>query len=104
MHEGIDIASSMGHPVLAAADGVVTYATYLGTYGKLVILKHAKDTETFYGHLSQISVKTGQKVTKGTVIGKVGSTGHSTGPHLHFEVRVRGRPVDPSSVLGYKYS
>ncbi|NPV69812.1 MAG: M23 family metallopeptidase [Firmicutes bacterium] len=100
LHEGIDIASSYGHPVRAAAAGVVRYAGYRGTYGKLVVLRHEQNTETYYGHLSQIMVKAGQKVEKGSVIGRVGSTGLSTGPHLHFEVRVRGRPLDPSYVLG----
>ncbi len=103
LHEGIDIASSHGYAVRAAASGVVRYAGYRGTYGNLIILAHEQDTETYYGHLSRILVKAGQKVERGVVIGRVGSTGHSTGPHLHFEVRVRGRPLDPSYVLGLKF-
>ncbi|MGE5484049.1 MAG: peptidoglycan DD-metalloendopeptidase family protein [Ignavibacteriales bacterium] len=104
LHEGIDIASAYGHPVRAAADGRVVFAGSKGTYGRLVVLEHANYTQTWYGHLSRISVKNGQNVTKGTTIGLVGSTGHSTGPHLHFEVRVRGRPIDPSFVLGVNLS
>ncbi|MGE5541750.1 MAG: M23 family metallopeptidase, partial [Bacillota bacterium] len=104
LHEGIDIASSYGHPVRAAAEGRVAYAGSRGTYDRLVVLEHANHTQTWYGHLSRILVKNGQVVQKGTTIGLVGSTGHSTGPHLHFEVRVRGRPIDPSFVLGVHLS
>ncbi len=103
-HEGIDIASTHGHPVRAAAEGRVVWAGLKGTYGKLVVLEHTHYTQTWYGHLSQVSVKYGQRVAKGATIGLVGSTGHSTGPHLHFEVRVRGRPIDPSFVLGVNLS
>ncbi|MCR4397785.1 MAG: peptidoglycan DD-metalloendopeptidase family protein [Firmicutes bacterium] len=103
-HDGIDIAGTYGQPVLAAADGLVTYAGYMGSYGKLVVLRHVGDTESWYGHLSQVAVKPGQRVAAGSIVGRVGSTGHSTGPHLHFEVRVRGRPVDPSPILGLTLS
>ncbi len=103
-HEGIDIASSYGRQVRASAEGRVIYAGTKGTYGKLIVLEHSESVQTWYGHLSQIAVKCGQKVAKGAIIGKIGSTGHSTGPHLHFEVRVRGRPVDPYPVLGVRLS
>lgn len=103
-HEGIDIACSYGRQVRATAEGRVTYAGTKGTYGRLIVLEHASGVETLYGHLSEIAVKKGQKVAKGAVIGKAGNSGRSTGPHLHFEVRLRGRPVDPAPVLGITLS
>jgi len=98
MHEGIDIAAPSGTPIAAAAAGTVIYAGWMGGYGNLVVLDHGNGLATAYGHQSSIAVANGQTVAQGQVVGYVGSTGHSTGPHLHFEVRVNGAPVDP---LGY---
>ena len=98
MHEGIDIAAPSGTAIRAAATGTVIYAGWLGGYGNLVVVDHGNELATAYGHQSSVAVSTGQSVAQGQVIGYVGSTGHSTGPHLHFEVRVNGMPVDP---LGY---
>jgi murein DD-endopeptidase MepM/ murein hydrolase activator NlpD len=99
MHEGIDIAAPLGATIAAAADGRVIFAGEEGGYGNVVIIDHGNDLATLYGHCSQIFVATGQDVQRGQAIAAVGSTGHSTGPHLHFEVRVGGSPVDPSSRL-----
>ncbi|MEP6976525.1 MAG: peptidoglycan DD-metalloendopeptidase family protein [Thermoleophilia bacterium] len=98
MHEGIDIAAASGTPIHAAAGGTVIYAGWLGGYGNLVVIDHHNSLATAYGHQSAIATGVGAIVSQGQVIGYVGSTGHSTGPHLHFEVRVNGTAVDP---LGY---
>jgi murein DD-endopeptidase MepM/ murein hydrolase activator NlpD len=98
MHEGIDIAAPSGTPIRAAAAGTVIYAGWMGGYGNLVIIDHGNGLATAYGHQSAIYVG-GGSVSQGTVIGAVGSTGNSTGPHLHFEVRVNGSPVDPMGYL-----
>jgi murein DD-endopeptidase MepM/ murein hydrolase activator NlpD len=98
MHEGIDLGAPYGTPIVAAAAGTVIYAGWLGGYGNLTVIDHGEGLSTAYGHQSQIAVSVGQQVAQGQVIGYVGSTGHSTGPHLHFEVRVGGQAVDP---LGY---
>ncbi len=98
MHEGIDIAVGSGTPVGAAAPGRVIFAGWMGGYGNLVVIDHGGGLSTAYGHNSSLAVSVGQTVATGTVIAYSGSTGHSTGPHVHFEVRVGGTPVDP---LGY---
>lgn len=95
MHNGIDIAASPGAPVFAPADGVVSFAGYDAGYGKLVSIDHGYGVITRYGHLSQISVEVGQRITRRELIAAVGNTGRSTGPHLHYEVRVNNVPVDP---------
>lgn len=99
MHEGIDIAASHGHPVVAARAGRVIYAGWRGGYGYTVILDHGSGVTTVYCHLSKIYVSHGQRVAQGARIGAVGSTGYSTGPHLHFEIRINGRAVDPLTKL-----
>jgi murein DD-endopeptidase MepM/ murein hydrolase activator NlpD len=98
MHEGLDLGAAYGTPIEAAAAGVVIYAGWEGGYGNLVVIDHGGGLATAYGHQSRIAVSVGQNVAQGEIIGYVGSTGHSTGPHLHFEVRVNGQAVDP---LGY---
>ena len=99
MHEGIDIGVSYGTPIHAAASGTVIYCGWESGYGNLTVLDHGGNLATAYGHQSSIAVSCGQHVGQGDVIGYVGSTGHSTGPHLHFEVRVNGSPVDPMGYL-----
>lgn len=95
-HQGIDLAGPQGTPIYATADGVVSEAGYNnGGYGNLVKLDHGKGIETRYGHMSVIMVKPGQQVTRGMQIGRMGSTGRSTGSHLHYEVRIDGRAVNP---------
>lgn len=95
MHQGIDFAASTGTPVLASASGRITRAGWGGGYGNIVMIDHGKGIVTRYAHLSKISARAGQKVNQGEVIGRVGSTGMSTGPHLHYEVWQNGKPVDP---------
>ena len=98
MHEGIDIGVGYGTPIQAAAAGRVVYAGWKCGYGNLVVIDHGGGISTAYGHQSSIAVGVGQVVSQGQMIGYVGCTGHCFGPHLHFEVRVNGTPVDP---LGY---
>lgn len=99
-HKGIDIAGNIGDNVFAAMDGEITYAEYNdGGYGNLIIIKHEDNMSTHYGHLSEYKVKVGDKVKKGDIIGEVGNTGFSTGPHLHFELRVNNEPVDPTGYI-----
>jgi murein DD-endopeptidase MepM/ murein hydrolase activator NlpD len=94
-HPGIDISAPRGNKVIATADGVVTTAGRKFSYGKLVTLEHKFGISTRYGHLDRYSVEKGQKVKRGDIIGYVGSTGRSTGPHLHYEVRLNDRPLNP---------
>ena len=95
-HQGLDICEPIGTPVMAAAAGRVIFAARYYNYGKLVIIDHGNGYQTAYGHLSRIDVREGQLVTKRQDIGKVGDTGRATAPHLHYEVRQDGHPVDPS--------
>ena len=99
LHAGVDIPSPFGTSVRASADGVVVRASWAGGYGNLVEVRHEGGIVTRYGHLSTIFVLAGSPVARGDVVGLVGSTGHSTGNHLHFEVRLDGRPVDPLNAL-----
>lgn len=98
-HSGIDIGTSFGAAVRAPADGVVLKASFGNGYGREVVLDHGNNIETLYGHLSGFAVTVGERVQRGQVIGYVGSSGHSTGPHLHYEVRVRDTPVNPHKYL-----
>jgi murein DD-endopeptidase MepM/ murein hydrolase activator NlpD len=97
-HSGVDISSSYGHAVLAPADGVVTFADLMNGYGKTIMMDHGRGVSTRYGHLSGFAVTSGQHVHRGDTIGYVGLSGRSTGPHLHYEVRINDTPVNP-----YKY-
>ena len=99
MHEGIDIGCAYGTPNRAAASGTVIYAGWLGGYGNLVVVDHGSGLSTAYAHASSILASVGQTVSQGQTVSLVGSTGHSTGPHLHFEVRVNGVAVDPLPYL-----
>ncbi len=94
-HKGVDLAQPTGTPVRATADGVVSKADWFSSYGLYVSLEHGGSIETRYGHMSRLNVAAGQTVRKGDVIGYVGSTGRSTGPHLHYEVRIAGTAVSP---------
>lgn len=94
-HKGIDLAAATGTPIRASADGVVEKADWFGGYGLFVELDHGGAMETRYGHMSRVAVAEGQQVRKGDIIGYVGTTGRSTGPHLHYEVRVNGEAVNP---------
>jgi len=98
-HPGIDFKGNRGDAVKCTASGKVVFAGWAGGYGKCVRIQHINNLETLYGHLSKIEVKVGQQVTVGDNIGKVGSTGHSTGAHLHYEVRKNGKPVNPVNFL-----
>jgi murein DD-endopeptidase MepM/ murein hydrolase activator NlpD len=99
-HAGIDLLAPADTPVIAAAPGWVTWAGWrAGGWGKLVVVRHADGVQTLYAHLDSISVRTGWVVSGGTVLGRVGATGNATGPHLHFEVHVRGAAIDPLSAL-----
>lgn len=97
-HAGVDLGAAAGTPIVAAADGKVVSAGWAGGYGQAVAIAHAGGIETKYGHMSRIAAYAGETVRRGDVIGYVGSTGLSTGPHLHFEVMKNGRPVNPLSV------
>jgi murein DD-endopeptidase MepM/ murein hydrolase activator NlpD len=98
-HEGQDIDATYGTPVQVSAGGRVTIAGWQRGYGKVVYVDHGNGLSTRYGHLSEIDVAIGQSVTQGQTIGLVGSTGRSTGPHLHYEVRINNQPVDPKPYL-----
>jgi murein DD-endopeptidase MepM/ murein hydrolase activator NlpD len=94
-HNGVDLKAKYGDAVYSAAGGKVTFTGVSGGYGNLIIIAHGNGMTTYYGHLSKIYMKTGQKVRRGVLIGRVGATGRVTGPHLHFEIRKNGRAMDP---------
>lgn len=98
-HAGIDVTAPTGTPVVASRDGVIRYAGRQGGYGQLVVVEHESGVTTWYAHLSRIGVKVDQKVHQGEQLGLSGATGNATGPHLHFEVRREGKPVDPLRLL-----
>lgn len=99
MHNGTDFAAPIGTPIYAPADGVVTFAGWSSGYGRLTKIQHAFGIETRYGHQSRIRVEVGQRVSRGDHIGDIGNSGRSTGPHLHYEVRVGGNPVNPMTYI-----
>lgn len=94
-HKGVDLAGPTGTPIVATADGVVSKAEWFSSYGLYISLEHGAEIQTRYGHMSRLNVYAGQRVRKGDVIGYIGSTGRSTGPHLHYEVRIAGLAVNP---------
>lgn len=99
MHQGVDFAAPVGTPIVAPGEGTVTFAGWQRGYGYLIKVQHELGVETRYGHLSKMSVKVGQKVSRGQRIGDMGNTGRSTGPHLHYEVRVNGQAINPMSFI-----
>lgn len=98
-HTGLDIATKTGTPIAAAASGTVTYSGYQGALGYLIKISHGNGVETYYGHCSKLYAKVGQQVNQGDIIAAVGSTGNSTGPHLHLEVRVNGVAYNPQNYV-----
>lgn len=103
-HKGVDLAAPTGTPVYATADGLVGKAEWFSSYGNYIQIEHGGEMQTRYAHLSGYSVKAGQRVQKGDLIGYVGSTGRSTGPHLHYEVRISGEAVDPTPYMTGEYA
>ena len=98
-HKGLDIACKTGTDIKAIADGTVVYSAYDGSYGYVIRIEHGNGVQTTYAHCSKLYAKVGQKVTAGEVISAVGSTGNSTGPHLHLEIRVNGVPMNPQKYI-----
>jgi murein DD-endopeptidase MepM/ murein hydrolase activator NlpD len=98
-HSGVDISAPYGTPVIAPADGIVAFADFMGGYGRAIVVDHGHGITTRYGHLANFSVAPGQRVHRGDTIGFVGLTGRSTGPHLHYEVRINDTPVNPHKYL-----
>lgn len=98
-HTGVDISAPPGTPVRATADGIVVSSGWSGGYGRLVIVDHGGGVQTYYAHLARFHVQTGQEVRRGELVGEVGSTGRVTAPHLHYEVRIGGAPVNPYRYL-----
>jgi murein DD-endopeptidase MepM/ murein hydrolase activator NlpD len=98
-HKGVDLAAPTGTPVYASADGVISKADWFSSYGLYISIEHGGAIQTRYGHLSRLNVAAGQQVRKGDLIGYVGSTGRSTGPHLHYEVRIAGTAVNPGPYM-----
>lgn len=99
-HAGLDLAASYGSPIVATSDGMVSTAGWQGGYGLLVTLDHGGGLQTRYGHMSRLNVQPGQQVSKGSVIGYVGSSGLATGPHLHYEIRLNGLAINPATHIG----
>jgi murein DD-endopeptidase MepM/ murein hydrolase activator NlpD len=99
MHRGVDIATPHGAPVVAPSDGTVVFVGVEGSYGKVLVIDHGFGVKTRYGHLSEIAVRLGDRVKRGTKVAAVGNTGRSTGPHLHYEVRVNGIPENPRKFI-----
>lgn len=107
LHEGVDIAAPIGKPVLAAADGFVMRSGHSPTYGRYVELVHAEGLTTLYAHLGRIdarAVKRGAKIAAGEAIGRIGSSGTSTGPHVHFEIRKKNKPLNPTAFMGREFA
>ena len=98
-HTGLDIASSSGSPIKAAGSGTVSFAGWKGSYGNLLVITHSNGVQTYYGHCSKLYVSSGQSVSQGQTVAAVGSTGNSTGPHLHFEIRVNGVAYNPQNYV-----
>jgi murein DD-endopeptidase MepM/ murein hydrolase activator NlpD len=98
-HTGVDISAPSGTPVRATADGIVVSSGWSGGYGRLVVVDHGGGIQTYYAHLARLHVQTGQEVRRGELVGEVGSTGRVTAPHLHYEVRIGGAPVNPYPYL-----
>ena len=104
MHTGVDISAPMGTPIKSTADGIVMFANWNSGYGRCVIVDHGNGYQTLYGHLSHIDVIDGQEIRQGELVGRVGSTGHSTGSHLHYEVRMHSTPINPYRFLSRSFS
>jgi murein DD-endopeptidase MepM/ murein hydrolase activator NlpD len=98
-HEGLDFTANTGTPIRAAADGIVSTAEHVPAYGNMVKINHGAGLETRYAHASKLLVHVGERVVKGQVVAQVGSTGRSTGPHLHYEIRLNGEPLDPRKYM-----
>ena len=99
IHTGLDISTSSGTGIRPISAGTVTYSAYKGSYGNLIIIDHGNGVQSYYAHCSALYVSVGQSVDTNTTIGAVGSTGNSTGPHLHLEIRIGGEPVNPQNYL-----
>lgn len=99
IHRGVDIDAPPGTPVRATADGIVVYVDWMSTFGRLVVIDHGNGLQTYYAHLSSFGVVPGQEVRQGSTIGAVGSSGRAAGPHLHYEVRNHGNPVNPTRFM-----
>lgn len=99
MHKGIDLVAPKGTPILATANGKVVKAAYSVGYGKMVVIDHGNGVETVYAHLKKLNVEKGQAVSRGEQIAELGSTGMSTGPHLHYEIRIEGAKIDPLTMV-----
>lgn len=103
-HRGVDISSDVGTRIIAPADGIVRFADFMNGYGRAVVMEHGNGISTLYGHMSGIAVSPGQMVHRGDTVGYVGQSGRSTGPHLHYEVRIFNTPVNPSKYLRFTFS